>query len=571
MAAARPRIILFDGEIPHESTPQANFIEMQQHQKASTHGLLYDVNRDHRAMSPTHRTPTPARKPPTYNPSDYGFTAKMRSPTAMFIGAVLGAIVGGVLANYKALNGDDITPVAAQWVSLVGSLFYRAMTCIVIPLVLSSMALSVSEMLRIGKGTAISWRVALYFLLTKVLAATTGLVIALAFASQFQNIDASHKQRDITSDAKMWLRCGSLPSDDKFMTLSTNGSITCESRDPLDARAMANSSFVMRDTNNVFVKNADIGAMPKRTFAQAVIDISNDIVPDNVVKAMVSTNVLSVAMFGLLFGAAVCKNYRQNSTGTHYVMDILRQVNHVCTVLVHWLLVLAPIGVASLIAGVAASKQPIVGDGRAFFAQTYAFLLTLGIAIVVYTCMLLPLFLGLLARMNPYPYLLKMFPAQLFAFCTASSAATLPVCMRCVEGTKEVSQSLARFVITLGAPLNKDGAAIYLSVGIVFLANSAGATLSGLDLFLTIVLSLVGSMAVAPVPGGCPAVLYCIWTSLTSVNSNQVPGALQTLLLLDWFVDRFTAAVNVTGDTVVARVIAKQIDEQGVDEQTADY
>ncbi|KDO18720.1 hypothetical protein SPRG_15511 [Saprolegnia parasitica CBS 223.65] len=197
MAAARPRIILFDGEIPHESTPQANFIEMQQHQKASTHGLLYDVNRDHRAMSvprpppstnfaqPTHRTPTPARKPPTYNPSDYGFTAKMRSPTAMFIGAVLGAIVGGVLANYKALNGDDITPVAAQWVSLVGSLFYRAMTCIVIPLVLSSMALSVSEMLRIGKGTAIAWRVALYFLLTKVLAATTGL------------------QRDITSDCRM--------------------------------------------------------------------------------------------------------------------------------------------------------------------------------------------------------------------------------------------------------------------------------------------------------------------------------------------------------------------------------
>ncbi|OQR93564.1 dicarboxylate/amino acid:cation (Na or H) symporter (DAACS) family protein [Achlya hypogyna] len=563
MAAARPRIILFDGEIPQESTPQASFIEMQQQSKVAN-GLLFDPHRDHRSGSlprppPStnfqQRAPTPARKPVTYNPSNYGFAAKMRSSKAMFLGAVVGAAVGGVLANYKTLNGDDITPVAAQWVSLVGSLFYRAMTCIVIPLVLSSMALSVSEMLRIGKGTAISWRVAIYFLITKILAASTGLVIALAFASSFQNIDPSRKQSDITSDAKMWLRCGSLPSDEKFMTLAANGSITCMAHDSSNPASMANASFVMRDTNNVFVKNADIGAMPKRTFAQAVIDISNDIVPDNVVKAMVSTNVLSVAMFGILFGAAVCKNYRQNSTGTHYVMDILRQVNHVCTVLVHWLLVVAPLGVASLVAGAAATNEPIVGGGKAFFEQTYYFMLAFGIALVVYTGVLLPLFLGLLARMNPYPFMAQIFPAQLFAFCTASSAATLPITIRCIEATKEVR-----------------GSAIYLSVGIVFLANTASVSLSGLDLFLTVLLSLIASVAVAPVPGGCPAVLYCIWTSLSSVNTNQVPGALQTLLLLDWFVDRFTAAVNITGDTVVARVIAQQIDEQGgLDEATAEY
>ncbi|OQR95542.1 dicarboxylate/amino acid:cation (Na or H) symporter (DAACS) family protein [Thraustotheca clavata] len=588
MSTDRRGIILFDGEIPAESTPHANFVQLQQRRASNT--ILYDPHQEERPMAmprPQAPLPHPSQvnpniqsqpihqplKPWVNDPSNYGFAARMRSSTALFFGTLAGIILGGVLANFKNIAGIDISSVGAQWIGIFGTLFYRAVMCIVIPFVLSSMALSVSEMMRISKGFAIMWRVAIYFFITKVLASSTGLLIAMAFASQFQNIDPSHQPQDTILDVDMWLQCGKLPTDENFMSVLPNGTIICDTHNSSNTLDMMNSSFALRDINNIFRKTTDTELITKQTFSQAVINVANDIVPDNVIKAMVTNNVLSVATFAILFGAAVCKNYRQNTTGTHYVIDILRQVNHVCTVLIQWLLVLAPLGVFSLVAGSAATYEYTIPGGKAFFSQTAAFTIAFISAIIAYAGLILPLFLALFAKINPYPYMSKIFPAQMFAFCTSSSTSTLPITIQCVDSTNEVSSSLTRFVITLGVPLNKDGCAIYFPMGIVFLANSAGLTLSSVDLFITILVSVIASVAVVPITGlgGSPAALYYLWTSLSSVNSNPVPNTIETLLLIDWLLDRFSTALNITGETVVARVIAEQIDEKGVEIPLENY
>lgn len=159
-----------------------------------------------------------------------------------------------------------------------------------------------------------------------------------------------------------------------------------------------------------------------------------------------------------------------------------------------------------------------------------------------------------LTRKNPFPYLRFIIPAQTTALACASSAATLPVTLRCVKETGQVPDDIRNFVCPLGATINMDGSAIYFPCCCIWLAILNGLTPDAGSYILLIILSTVGSAGAAPVPSS--GLVLVITAYNTVFNTTGVPNGFEFIVAIDWFLDRCITALNVTGDTVVCGIVA---------------
>jgi Na+/H+-dicarboxylate symporter len=183
----------------------------------------------------------------------------------------------------------------------------------------------------------------------------------------------------------------------------------------------------------------------------------------------------------------------------------------------------------------------------------------------------MPLILLFVARVNPIRHYRAMMPALLTAFSTASSSATLPVTMECVEDRAKVSNKTASFVLPLGATVNMDGTALYECVAAIFICQAFGIELTFAQQFLIVVTAVLTSIGVAGVPS---ASLVAIVVILTAVQDALPAGALPEGVLLvsglgllfvfDRPLDMVRTAVNVFSDSVGAVTIAKTEGETGV-------
>jgi Na+/H+-dicarboxylate symporter len=169
----------------------------------------------------------------------------------------------------------------------------------------------------------------------------------------------------------------------------------------------------------------------------------------------------------------------------------------------------------------------------------------------------LVVYVGLFAvvtRTNPFNYLKFIVPAQTMAFACASSAATIPVTLKSVQATGRVPKSIARFVVPLGATVNMDGGAIYFPCACIWLAILNGISPDIGSYFLLVIISTIGSAGTAPVPS---ASLVLIITAYNTVfNTTGTPDGFSYILAIDWFMDRLRTTLNVTGDAVVAGMVA---------------
>jgi len=159
-----------------------------------------------------------------------------------------------------------------------------------------------------------------------------------------------------------------------------------------------------------------------------------------------------------------------------------------------------------------------------------------------------------ITKSNPIEYIRYMFPAQTMAFACASSAATIPMTLRCVQSTGRVPAPIARFVVPLGATVNMDGGAIYFPCACIWLAILNGIEPDIASYFLLVIISTIGSAGTAPVPS---ASLVLIITAYNTVfNTTGIPEGFSFILAIDWFMDRCRTVVNVTGDTVVCGMVS---------------
>jgi len=266
--------------------------------------------------------------------------------------------------------------------------------------------------------------------------------------------------------------------------------------------------------------------------------------PQNLFLAASNTNVLALIAFAIVFGGALTTLGEKGKVA----IDFFIAANEAVMKMVHLVMFFAPVGIYGLVA----SKIAENGGGEAFGEEIrrlgwYAATVLVGLSIHV---VVLGLLLPLLARRNPFAYTYNMLRSLLTAMSTASSSATLPVTMECVEKKNNVTNRSASFVLPLGATINMDGTALYEAVAVIFIAQSIGMPLSTAHLvivFLTATLAAVGAAGI-PEAG--------LVTMVIVLNAAGVPtSGIGTILAIDWFLDRMRTTVNVYGDSVGAAVV----------------
>jgi Na+/H+-dicarboxylate symporter len=198
-----------------------------------------------------------------------------------------------------------------------------------------------------------------------------------------------------------------------------------------------------------------------------------------------------------------------------------------------------------------------VGGGVAFageLAKVGKYSLTVLVGLGAHGVIVLPLLLLLVARRNPWLYARNMGQALTTAFSTASSSATLPVTMECVEEKNGVSPASGDLVLPVGATINMDGTALYEAVAAIFIAQSYGIPLGFGDqliIFFTATLAAVGAAGI-PEAG--------LVTMVLVLQSVGLPlEGIGAILAVDWFLDRFRTTVNVWGDAVGAAVVERVV------------
>jgi len=268
-------------------------------------------------------------------------------------------------------------------------------------------------------------------------------------------------------------------------------------------------------------------------------------IPRNIFNAMVRMDILPLIIFSLLLGATLSVLGERGRSA----IDVISILNDAVMRLVHWIMVVAPIGIFGLIA----ARIGHAGGFRGFLPELlalgkYCFTVLLGLA--MHGFIVLPLILLFIGRRNPRPYVTGVGSALLNAFSTASSSATLPLTMEGIEKENGISNRTASFVLPLGATINMDGTALYEAVAAMFIAQVYGISLGPLEqtvIFLTATLAAIGA-------AGIPEAGLVTMVIVLRAVGLPIEG-IGLILTIDWLLDRFRTTVNVWGDSVGAGVI----------------
>jgi proton glutamate symport protein len=293
-----------------------------------------------------------------------------------------------------------------------------------------------------------------------------------------------------------------------------------------------------------------VNASVQQRAAATVFDTLLSIVPTNVIQAASSNNLLGVMFFSVLFGfflARIELPYRQT------VLDFWQGVFRVMMRMTMWVMSLAPVGIFGLTAKVVAkSGVHAAGPILTFGACVVA-------GILIYSLIGLPLLLRVAGVRNPFRLFSAMSPALLTAFSTASSAATLPMSLECLEKRANVSERIASFVMPLGTSINHAGSALYECAGAMFIAQAYGLDLTFAQQFTVVTLALLTSMGIAGIPA---ASLVAIAVILSAVGLP--PEGIGALLILDRLLDMARTAINVFADAACTVIVARLEGEKDV-------
>ena len=276
--------------------------------------------------------------------------------------------------------------------------------------------------------------------------------------------------------------------------------------------------------------------------APTVYEVLANIVPTNPIAAFAAGEMLQVIFYTVILGVALLA---LGATAKPFT-DACLFMNELMMKLVSIVMWFAPFGVFCLIAKTFAEQGPEL------FGPVILYVVTLVAALMLHLFGTLMIMVKLLAGLNPITFMTKMRPAQIFAFSTASSNATIPVTLRSVEKRIGVDNSVASFCVPFGATINMDGTAIMQGVATVFLANVYGIDL-GIAGYLTVIgMAVLASIGTAGVPG---VGLIMLTMVLTQVGL-PVEG-IAIILGVDRLMDMIRTAVNITGDAVVTSIVAK--------------
>ncbi|MFZ8886862.1 MAG: dicarboxylate/amino acid:cation symporter [Steroidobacteraceae bacterium] len=296
---------------------------------------------------------------------------------------------------------------------------------------------------------------------------------------------------------------------------------------------------------------SQVEAMLSGRSAGDVVEIFVRMIPQNIVSAAGDNgSILAVIFFSLMFGYFMT---RVGPVHGQVLLSFWKAVFDVMTRMTEFIMKLAPIGVFGLVAKVVAKAGLSAAGPLAVFAACVLAVLALHLFVV------LPLFIRVATGLRPWGFFPAMAPALLTAFSTASSSATVPVTLDCVEKRLGVSNRVSSFVVPLGATVNMNGTALYECAAVLFIAQAYGVDMSLTSQLLVVMLALVTSIGVAGIPA---ASLVAIAIILTAVGLP--PEAIAILFVFDRILDMARTAVNVAGDATAALIVARMEGEKNL-------
>jgi len=276
-----------------------------------------------------------------------------------------------------------------------------------------------------------------------------------------------------------------------------------------------------------------------------ITDILKSFVTPNLFQSMAKMEILPIIMFSLVFGGVLTTLGEKGKL----VISVFDGINIAIMKIVHLVMYFAPLGVFALVS----SKLGAAGGGDLFLAELLKigkFAATVISGLLIHALITLPAILYFVAKQNPLTYFKNMSGALTTALSTASSAATLPVTIECVEEENKISRRTTLFVIPLGATVNMNGTALYESIAAIFIAQMVGIHLGLGDqvlIFLTATLAAIGAAGI-PEAG--------LVTMVIVLQAVGLPlEGIGMLLSIDWFLDRLRTSVNVWGDSIGAAVV----------------
>ena len=405
----------------------------------------------------------------------------------IIIGMVLGVIYG-LLAS--KMGWTDFTN---DWIKPWGKIFINLLKLIAVPLVFASLIKGVSSLSDISKLSRIGGKTIGIYLFTTVVAVTFGLLLV--------NI----------------IQPGTSFSEEKRMELKEQYASNAASK-------IASAKDVKEDGPLQFIV---------------------DMVPSNFIQATGNNkNMLQVIFFAILFGIAMVMLPKEK---TSVVKGFFDGINDIILQIVDLIMLTAPYGVFALLGGLVVD----FGGSAELFQALGIYSLSVVVGLLLMIMFVYPLILKSFTKLKYFDFFKSIAPAQMLAFSTSSSAATLPVTMERCEDHLGVSKEVSSFVLPLGATINMDGTSLYQAVAAVFIAQAFGYDLD-LSQQLTIVLtSTLASIGAAAVPGAGMVMLVIV---LSSIGID--PEGIALIFAVDRLLDMLRTVVNVTGDATVASVVA---------------
>lgn len=276
--------------------------------------------------------------------------------------------------------------------------------------------------------------------------------------------------------------------------------------------------------------------------APALSSVLIDIVPDNVVEAMASGNMLQLIFFSIILGISILMVGKKAEP----IAKTIEIINEAMMNMVNIIMAIAPYAVFALLA------KAISNLGLDLLVDLAGYVVILISVLLIHLFITLMGVLKVFTGLSPFTFMKKMRDTQIFGFSTSSSNATIPVTLKTVTDKLGVNNSVASFTVPFGATINMDGTAIMQGVATVFIANAYGVEL-GITGYLTVILmSVLASIGTAGVPGVGLIMLSMVFTQV----GLPVEG-IGLILGVDRILDMIRTAVNVSGDAVVSVIVGK--------------